>query len=292
MSIGLRCAVLIVRGVVLQRVGERGERHGEVPAAVRQQRELALDHEMHREFYRPERGGRYEPGQVGQARIGPAPADRDQPGDGDRGRGEQDGFPGDRAVGEQRGGQQVHPGAAPPVGEQAAQHARLGHRFRGVPAHADDQAEVGDEGEPPQGVPTGCAGEHAAEHGHGRYREEVEHDQHDGHELVLAEREDPGQDRVPDAGVPVGLVHRDAERGGVPVGRVHREPVVELAVIPLRRHQEEAAGELGPVRVDVPGHDEQAEMPLGPDLPAGQGETEPAEEGDDPRYQRMVQPGP
>ena len=132
---------------------------------------------------------------------------------------------------EQHGGQQVHRGAGPPVGEQAAQHAGLGQRFGGVPAHADDQAEVGGEGEPPQGVTPGLAGEHAAEQRHGRHREQVERDQHDGHELVLAEETDPGQQRVADAGVPVGLVHRDAERGGVPVGRVQREPVVELPVV-------------------------------------------------------------
>src|SRR3954454_19608474 len=87
-----------------------------------------------------------------------AAGDRDQPGDRDRGGGEQDGFPGDRAVGEQRGGQHVHATGAAPVGEQAAQHAGLRQRLGGVPAHADDQAEVGGEGEPPQGVPAGLAG--------------------------------------------------------------------------------------------------------------------------------------
>ena len=185
----------------------------------------------------------------------------------------------------------AEPGTAHGRGTGASE-GRIMLAFGGVPAHADDQAEVQGEGEPPQGVPAGLAGERAAEHRHGRDPEEVEHDQHDRHQLVLAEGEDPGQDRVPDAGVAVRLVHRDAERGGVPVERVQREPVIELPVIPRRRHQPQPGGELGPVRVGVPGHDEQAEVALGPDLPAGQGEPEPAEESDDPRNERPVQRGP
>src|ERR1035441_6298971 len=109
---------------------------------------------------------------------------------------------------------------------------------------------------------------------------------------MLAQGEQPGQSRIPDAGVPVGLVHGDAERGRVPVGRVQREPVVELPVVTRRRDEQQAAGELTTVGIDVPGHDEQVEMALSPDLPAGQGETEPAQEGEDTRYDRLVQSRP
>lgn len=176
-----------VSDVVPQRVDHGRERHGEVAAAVREQREVTLDDEVHRDFQQAVRRGWNDPDQVGQARAAPPAGHRDEPGDGDGRGSEQNRFPGDRAEGEQNGGEQVAGPAAPAVGQQAAQHAGLGQRLRGVPADADDQAKVGGEGEPPQGVAAGLAGEHAAQDGHRRHREQVDPHQGSGHELVLAQ---------------------------------------------------------------------------------------------------------
>jgi hypothetical protein len=283
-----------VRESVLERVVDRGEGHRQVAAGVRDQREFSLEHEMGRQFERAVHGGRHHPGQVRPAGPLLAPEHRDDPGHGDGGRGEQNGLPGQRAGGEHHGGQDR---PRPAVGQQAAQHARLGERLGGVAADADDQPEVGGKGEPPQRVTAGLAGEHAAEDGHGGHADQVDRDEGDGDEPVLAEGDQPGQERVADPRVPVGLVHGDAERGLGPVERVQREPVVELPVVSrvVRVADHHARRQLLRMRVPVrprAQQHKQARVPLRPDLQAGQDEAQPAEEGDHAGHDRPVQPRP
>jgi hypothetical protein len=130
----------------------------------------------------------------------------------------------------------------PAVGEQAAQHAGLGQRLGGVPADADDQAEVGGEGEPPQAWRPDSRANMPPSMAMAATATRLIATRASGYELVLASRHQPGHQRVPDAGVPVGLVHGDAERGRVPVGRVQREPVIELPVIARGGDQQQTAG--------------------------------------------------
>ena len=115
--------------VVPERLERGDERRARVPAAVGEQRD-APGRGLHHDLPGREGHGRDRPGQVLAAGPGPAAQDADHPHDGDGGHGDHDRFPGQRPVGEQRGGQHR---AAAPDREQPGQQADGGERLRRCP---------------------------------------------------------------------------------------------------------------------------------------------------------------
>jgi hypothetical protein len=131
-------------------------------------------------------------------------------------------------------------------------------------------------------VPAALPGQQAAqpaEHADGR---DVDRDQHVRHQRTLAGRDQPGDHRVADAHEPVGLIHGDAVRGVGEVQRVDRQPVVELAVVAVRRAQWHPGGQLRRVREILADEDEAADAAPGPQLPAGEREGGGDQQRDQP----------
>ena len=120
---------------------------------------------------------------------------------------------------------------------------------------------------------------------------DVDHDEGDRHILVLAEGDQPRQRRIADPGVPVGLVHGDAERGVVEVGGIQGKPVEELAVVAIGRRGLHALRELGGVREMVAEVEEHIDVAVGPE-PAPHDEADRPHEGDQARDGGPVRPRP
>ena len=221
------------------------------------------------------------------SRPGPclAAQDADDPHDGDGGHGDHDRFPGQRAVGQERAGQHGAPG---PDREQPGQQADGGERLRGVPGQAGDETEVSGQQQPGQRVPSALDGEHGAQVAQGADGGDVDGDQHDRDQGVLAEREQPGERGIADPHVAVGPVHGDAVRRVVEVERIDRQPVEELPVVAVGRCHRHAMRQLSRVGEMPADQDEPADVAVRPGLPAGQGEGERGERGDQAGQRRPV----
>ena len=275
-----------VTEVAPERLQRRDERRPRVTAAVGEQRNAA-GRRLHDRLPGHEGHGRPDPGQVVAAGPDPAAAQEARgPHDGQGGHRDHDRFPGQRAVGEQDRGQH---GTSGPHREQPGQQAGGGERLRRVPGQAGDEAEVSRHQQPGQRVPAALDGEYATQVAQGTDGGDVDDDQRDRYQEVLAERDQPGERRVADPHVPVGPVHGDAVGRAGEVDRVERQPVEELPVVAVGRCHRHAVRQLVRRREMAPDQDEPADAAVGPGLPAGQRERERAGQGDQAGYGRPVQ---
>ncbi len=273
--------------VVLQRLQRGDERRARVTAAVGEKGE-APDRGLHHDLPGYEGHGGYHPREVVAAGTVPAAQDADDPHDGDGGHRDHDRFPGQRAVGEERGGQDGSPG---PDREQSGQQADSGERLGGVPGQAGDEAEVCGQQQPGQRVPPAVDGEPGAQVAQGADGGDVDGNQHGGDQGVLAKRDQPGERGIADPHVAVGPVHGDAVRGPLEVKRTERQPVEELPVVAVGRRHRHAMRQLS-WRGEMPAdQDEPADVAARPGLPAGQCEGKRGERGDQGGYRGPVRSG-
>ena len=228
--------------------GERGHERGPgvLPAVLHDGDFAGGQLEDH--LPRHEGHGRDDPGQVGQPGPGPAPRHGDQPGDGQRDRGDQGGLPGQRGEREQSGGGQ---GTLAAVGQQAGQKASRGQRLGQVPGQTGGEAEVAGQQQTPQRVPACLLGEDPAQRRDRGQRQHVDRGQHVRHRGVLAGRQQPGQRRVPDPDEPVRAVDADAEHRPLQAGRGQGHPVVELAVVAAVGEHGHPGRQVAGVTVDI-----------------------------------------
>jgi len=180
-----------------------------------------------------------------------------------------------------------------PVGQDPGDQAQRAQRLRQVPGQAVHQAEITREQEPPQRVPAGLLGQHAAEvaeRGEGRDVDRHEHVRHRG---VLAERKQPRQRGVADPHEPVRRVHGDAERRRVQVGGVQRQPVVELAVVAGGAGEDgHPARHLPRVAVHRPDPEQIGDVAVGQQHEPALDRGQRGQEGDDPGHGRPVRDRP
>lgn len=272
--------------VGLQRLERGDEGPPRVPAAVGEHRHATGEPEDQQLPDREDAGGQ-DPHDVVSPGPVPAAQEADDPDDGDGRDQDHHRFPGQRAEGEERGGQPAPPG---PDGEQPGEHARGGDRLRGIPAQAGDQPEVPRQEQAPRGVPTALDGEAPADVAQRPDSGDVDRDEHVGHQREVPERDEPGHYGVPDPHEPVGRVDGDAVGRLVEVERIDRQPVIELAVVTVFDSQRHARRQLGRVREVLPDQDEPADAPPGPHLPPGHHEPGGGQQRDQPGNDRPVRP--
>lgn len=135
----------------------------------------------------------------------------------------------------------------------------------------------------------GLTGEQPAQHPQAGNGQDVDHNQEDGHKLVLAERDQPGERRIANPRVPEGRIHGDAERGVVEVDWIEGQAVVELAVVAKGRLEDQARRQ-GGMRETAAGQNERTDIAVGEEQVARYGEAGRPQEGDQARKSGPVRP--